>query len=468
MAALATSIGNSPTPDDVAMHEPVAAATEAAAVPRTRGKRTLNVAVVGCAHGELDAIYTAVREIEQVKSLSVDLVICPGDFQSVRNARDLRSMACPDKYKHMRDFWRYYAGKMRAPVPTLFVGGNHEASNHLQEMPLGGLAAPNMYFLGQAGVISFRGLRVAGVSGVYVAHGFERARAERPPYRGNQVKTVYHARATDATRLMRLRRKVDVCVSHDWPRGIVQCGDLRALLARKPFLAGDVGDGSLGNPATMRLLRALRPRFWFAAHMHVKFAAVVRHDGADCDGGGRDGESGEQQCTKFLALDKVCRPRDFMQLLQIEVEGDGGDGGEDAQETEHPIKLDAEWLTILRTEAAGKGLAGDGGRGKAVSDEEMAETIAVLEREGAKLAVRPVSDFEQRGAAHGGGREGGGGDDELRVEANNMALMRALGLDGGAGGGSGGGGGGRGGAGEGERSGGDGGAEATAEASKEL
>ena len=32
---------------------------------------------------------------------------------------------------------------------TIFVGGNHEASNHLQELPYGGWVAPNIYYLGK-------------------------------------------------------------------------------------------------------------------------------------------------------------------------------------------------------------------------------------------------------------------------------------------------------------------------------
>lgn len=43
---------------------------------------------------------------------------------------------------------RYYSGEKKAPVLTIFIGGNHEASNHLQELPYGGWVAPNIYYLG--------------------------------------------------------------------------------------------------------------------------------------------------------------------------------------------------------------------------------------------------------------------------------------------------------------------------------
>jgi hypothetical protein len=54
--------------------------------------------------------------------------------QAVRNENDLESMACPVKYRTMNTFWKYYSGEEIAPVPTIFVGGNHEASNYLWEL----------------------------------------------------------------------------------------------------------------------------------------------------------------------------------------------------------------------------------------------------------------------------------------------------------------------------------------------
>jgi lariat debranching enzyme len=43
-------------------------------------------------------------------------------------------MAVPHKYKQMGDFHEYYTGKKVAPVPTLFIGGNHEASKYLADL----------------------------------------------------------------------------------------------------------------------------------------------------------------------------------------------------------------------------------------------------------------------------------------------------------------------------------------------
>lgn len=344
---------------------------------RPRLPLPMKVAVVGCAHGELDSMYAAVEEIERAASTSVDLIVCAGDFQAVRNKGDLQCLACPPKYRDMRSFWKYYAGMAIARVPTIFIGGNHEASNYLQEMPLGGLVAPNMYFLGNSGVINYRGLRIAGLSGVYVEHNYSKGRHERPPYVRNQIKTVYHTRKEDVDRLSRLNGPIDLFLSHDWPRGIAEHGNIRELLAAKPFLTSEIYSGSFGNPAAMSLLNKLKPEYWFSAHVHVKYAAVVKHENASRN-------------TKFLALDKIIPRRDFIQLVDIPVreEVKAGNGMQmDAQTEEFKLCHDPEWLTVLRTEGC------DPERDSPVTPEEMKETVGHLKNEKVALDLFPKADF---------------------------------------------------------------------------
>ena len=61
----------------------------------------------------------------------------------------------------------HVAGQKTAPVLTIFIGGNHEASAHLAELPYGGWVAPNIFYLGFAGVVNVGGLRIGGLSGIF-------------------------------------------------------------------------------------------------------------------------------------------------------------------------------------------------------------------------------------------------------------------------------------------------------------
>jgi lariat debranching enzyme len=83
----------------------------------------------------------------------------------------------------------------------------------------------------------------------------------------------------------------------------------------------------MGSPPSWNLLQTLQPKYWFSAHMHVKFPAIVPHNNG--------------KVTKFLALDKVIPRRDFLQVIDFE----------SPEQPENPPKLkyDPEWLSILHS-----------------------------------------------------------------------------------------------------------------------
>jgi lariat debranching enzyme len=187
---------------------------------------SISIAVEGCCHGELDAIYDRLLKHGEKSGRVVDLLVCCGDFQSIRNIADFHSLAVPQKYRALGSFFRYYSGEKRAPIPTIFVGGNHEASQALQELYYGGWVAPNIYYLGAAGVVNFNGVRIAGISGIYKSHDYPMGRFERPPYDHSSLRSVYHVRSLDVYRLKCLSssRRLDLMLSHDWPQGVEQHG----------------------------------------------------------------------------------------------------------------------------------------------------------------------------------------------------------------------------------------------------
>ncbi|XP_063591442.1 lariat debranching enzyme A-like [Penaeus indicus] len=287
----------------------------------------MHIAIEGCSHGELDTIYNSVLRLEQIHGFKVDLLLCCGDFQSVRNEQDLKCMACPVKYMDMRDFYKYYSGEKKAPMLTIFIGGNHEASNYLQEFPYGGWVAPNIYYLGYAGVVRFGGLRIGGLSGIYKGPDYLKGHYEKPPYTGESVRSVYHVRNLEVFRLKQLSGESDIFMSHDWPRGIYHHGDKEKLLKWKQHFRSEVKNNTLGSRPAEELLKKIRPKYWFSGHLHVKFPAVLRH---------KDENTHKAKVTKFLALDKCLPRRDFLQVIEVQNAG--------------PLELsyDAEWLTILR------------------------------------------------------------------------------------------------------------------------
>lgn len=70
-----------------------------------------------------------------------------------------------------------------------------------------------------------------------------------------------------ADELLIADKRIDIMVSHDWPAGITEYGDVDELLKKKPFFREDIKKNALGNPATMSLL-----------HVSFRFARI----GCDC------------------------------------------------------------------------------------------------------------------------------------------------------------------------------------------
>ena len=157
----------------------------------------------------------------QASNTGIDLVLCCGDFQSLRHDQDLQSLSCPVKYKSMGDFHRYYNGELKAPFLTIFIGGNHESTVLLRDLYYGGWVAPNIYYLGAAGVINvtrngFK-LRIAGVSGIDKPYHFQKGFMESYPYTFDDFKSLYHIRCFDVQRLNQITGKIDIMMSHEWP-----------------------------------------------------------------------------------------------------------------------------------------------------------------------------------------------------------------------------------------------------------
>lgn len=234
---------------------------------------SVRVAVEGCCHGELDAIYKSLRRDTEL------LLIC-GDFQALRNSTDLQTLNVPTKYLRMGDFHQYYLGEKNAPVLTIFIGGNHECLLYLREIQYGGWVAPNIYYLGEFGVVWFKGLRISGISGIWNDHSYRSALGTPPtyslPYLLLTIKSIYHVKPKNYMKFL-LSGTSDISMTHDWPQWVWKWGDHRRLLRHKPYFKSDMNSGRLGSPLASIALDRLRLRYWFSLHLHTRFTANVKH-----------------------------------------------------------------------------------------------------------------------------------------------------------------------------------------------
>lgn len=292
----------------------------------------LKVAIVGCVHGELDRVYHDIQESEAAKGEIIDLVLICGDFQTIRNVNDLKCMAVPQKYKSLGSFHEYYTGIKKAPYLTLFIGGNHEASNYLTTLPYGGWVAENIYYLGYSGIVNFGGLRISAISGIHKRHDAYSGHFEALPYDNGTIRSAYHTRALEVYRMIQINNQedqqpVDIVMTHDWPLNIHSNGDVDYLLKRKPFFKQDISRNELGSALYQPLVPHLKPRYWFSAHLHVLFEASI--------------DFGDNISTSFLALDKCLPKRPYFRIMDIEPKPE-------VANDEKVLRYDPEWLCVLR------------------------------------------------------------------------------------------------------------------------
>jgi lariat debranching enzyme len=174
----------------------------------------------------------------------------------------------PEKYRRMADFHEYYSGVRVAPYLTIFIGGNHEASNYLFELYYGGWVAPNIYYMGAANILRLGPLRIAGLSGIWKGYDYRKPHFERLPYNRAEYHSIFHVRELDTRKLLSVRSQVDIGLSHDWPKGVEWRGQHHWLFNKKDRFEADAINGKLGSVAAALCLDRLRPAsnipLWFS------------------------------------------------------------------------------------------------------------------------------------------------------------------------------------------------------------
>eukprot|EP01029_Cantina_marsupialis_P002835 TRINITY_DN1272_c0_g1_i2.p1 TRINITY_DN1272_c0_g1~~TRINITY_DN1272_c0_g1_i2.p1 ORF type:complete len:245 (-),score=48.26 TRINITY_DN1272_c0_g1_i2:1243-1977(-) len=240
----------------------------------------MNIAIVGGCHDKLDAIYSKMEEKQAKSGVKVDILLICGDFQAVRNEEDLQTLLPTNHHQNLGSFHKYYHGDVKAPVLTIFVGGQAEASGYMKELFYGGWAAPNIYYLGVSGVINVGGLRIGGVSGISTVPGYREIYAatsnsfEELPFSPVEKVSVLLLRRLEEYKMALLRKdkNIDIMISHQWPKSATEFGNYEELFERAPHLkkfvqvpgSSELYHFNFGSGSLLRTLNIVKLLFLFA------------------------------------------------------------------------------------------------------------------------------------------------------------------------------------------------------------
>lgn len=295
--------------------------------------KKINIATIGCLHGKLEVVYEEISKYEIKNKISIDLVIICGDFQTVRDYADLEYVKMPDKYKHLGDFHLYYKGKKEIPYLTLFIGGNHEASNVLDTFFNGGFLCKNLFYMGKTGIVNFKGIKIAGLSGIFNEKSYYKGFYENRDLLKNDLSqkiSIYHVREYDVAKLNMYNKQIDIFISHDWPQGVIDEKDKEKIVKIKKAWMNEVYDETLGSGPSRYLMNKLKPKYWLAGHMHYYYRNKISHN--------------KFESTEFIALDKIIdKNRQFLDIITLEV--NEKNSNEDDRKLDG-ITFDNYWLSL--------------------------------------------------------------------------------------------------------------------------
>jgi len=239
------------------------------------------LAIFGDIHGNLKDMYGLGERWQEQNARSIDLVLQTGDLgvwhdQSVLDRatarwveRDPTERACAD----------YIAGRERAPIPTVFVAGNHEDFDFLAQHrhqpidPFGMIT-----FLDSGSTFKFQKgvetVRIAGLGGTH-------PQRVKPQNRARHLGRKYFSPEA-VKRLMALGvAAVDILLTHEAPvgKGLLNDGTSRwgvfgaplAVHDGRPIVrrlrrANDVPSPETGAEEITQLIQHLQPRYAFWGH----------------------------------------------------------------------------------------------------------------------------------------------------------------------------------------------------------
>lgn len=259
--------------------------------------RAMLVAVVGDVHGRFFRVEDWVDQLEQSRGEPVAFVLAVGDVETFSTPDDHRRKAT--KRAMPAEFAAYAAGERRMRRPFVFVGGNNESFEDLEEMPDGGELAPDVRYLGRAGVKELHGLHVAYLSGIYAPTRFARPRlaVDRP----ENARQAGYFRQPEVDVVKQVPR-ADMLVLHEWPRGIADRGSAVAKVGARGIRPAHWPQ--VGNPYASALVTHLRPPWVLCGHLHVPHAVSLHWD--------------DDRVTRVVCLDQAAKPEGSVLWLKYD------------------------------------------------------------------------------------------------------------------------------------------------------
>lgn len=214
-------------------------------------------------------------------------VLAVGDVETFSTPDDHRRKAT--KRAMPAEFAAYASGARRMRRPFVFVGGNNESFEDLETMPEGGELAPDVRYLGRAGVKEVHGLHVAYLSGIYAPTRFTRPRlaVDRP----ENARQAGYFRQPEVDAVKQVPR-ADMLVLHEWPRGIADRGSAVAKVGARGIRPAHWPQ--VGNPYASSLVTHLRPPWVLCGHLHVPHAVSLHWD--------------DDRVTRVVCLDQAAKP----------------------------------------------------------------------------------------------------------------------------------------------------------------
>jgi len=233
--------------------------------------------------------------LEAARGKPVDLVLAVGDVEAFRRGDDHRRKAA--KRTMPAEFAEYADGTRRMKRPLYFIGGNNEDFEALHDTPEGLQLAPNVHYLGRAGVKELQGLRVGYLSGIHAPRFYEQPL--KRPRSLDTAKQAGYFRVPEVETVLGVK-DVDVLLVHEWPRGLPQRAQEQGVPPGRTLPSYWIG-----NPITRRVVETVHPKWVLCGHSHRAFAVTM-------------GGHGGRPVTRVACLDQAARPEEAVFWMELQ------------------------------------------------------------------------------------------------------------------------------------------------------